>query len=73
MNALDHYLDHIDECHETSIRKDSIDTLLSIKKLVEYTPEGDTMKDLDRLDKALNDVLILCDNFLDQYKEELKE
>ena len=73
MNALDHYLDYLDECHETSIRKDSIDTLLSIKKLVENTPEGDTMKDLDRLDKALNDVLILCDNFLDQYKEELKE
>jgi len=72
MNALDHYLDHIDECHETSIRKDSIDTLLSIKKLVENTPEGDTFNDLDRLDKALNDVLILCDNFLDQYKEELK-
>jgi len=72
MNALDHYLDYLDECHEMSIRKDSIDTLLSIKKLVENTPEGDTVKDLDRLDDALNQVLSWCDYFLDQYKEELK-
>jgi len=55
---------------------DAIETIKEIVELIDNTPAGgicdEPQKDIDRLDDALNDIRNRLDEFLDQYKKELK-